>query len=64
MAVASNTHPCGITGVHYEKKFLEDVEGSAPKLAGMLGLADSSMVWKSSPFTPSPIKSKHNADPI
>ncbi|KAG2411617.1 hypothetical protein HFD88_009173 [Aspergillus terreus] len=46
MAAASNTHPCGITGVHYDKKFLEDVEGSAPKLAGMLGLADSSMVWK------------------
>lgn len=45
MAAASNTHPCGITGVHYDKKFLEDVEGSAPKLAGMLGLADSSMVW-------------------
>ncbi|GFF59661.1 hypothetical protein IFM46972_11444 [Aspergillus udagawae] len=44
-ALVATTTPCGITGVNYDKVFVQNLEGSAPCLTSYFGLADSVVIW-------------------
>lgn len=43
--MATQTTPCGIAVVDYDKDFVQKLEGSAPRLAGCFGLPDSAAIW-------------------
>ncbi|GFF30505.1 hypothetical protein IFM61606_10548 [Aspergillus udagawae] len=44
-ALVTTTTPCGITGVDYNKVFVQNLEGSAPCLTSYFSLTDSVVIW-------------------